>query len=63
MFTVAGLNVAELPFGNPVTVSVTLPVKPPDGVTVIVDDVVVPLGIPLTGRGLACSENVPAFTA
>ena len=32
----AGLNVAPAPEGSPLTLKLTLPVKPPDGVTVAV---------------------------
>jgi hypothetical protein len=31
-----GLNVAPAPVGNPLALKVTLPVKPPDGLTVAV---------------------------
>ena len=37
-----GLNVAAAPVGNPPALNVTVPVKPPDGVTVTVYEVLAP---------------------
>ena len=36
VFTEAGLKDAEAPPGNPLTLKLTVPVNPPDGVTVTV---------------------------
>jgi hypothetical protein len=50
--TVAGLKDAVAPTGNPLTLRVTVPVNPPDGVTVAVY-VALPPGVTVTEAGVA----------
>ena len=50
--TDAGLKDAVTPAGNPLTLKVTAPVNPPDGVTVAVD-VALPPGVTATEAGVA----------
>ena len=50
--TDAGLKDAVAPAGNPLTLKVTAPVNPPDGVTVAVD-VALPPGVTVTEAGVA----------
>lgn len=58
----AGLNAAVTPAGNPLVVSATAPVNPPDGVTVTTLEPVAPCATE-TLAGLAASEKLGVWTA
>ncbi len=70
--TLVGLNAAVTPLGKPVKAKLTVPLKPPDGVTVILFVAAVPLGqtmkqvggVTVTVVELTASANVAfALTA
>jgi hypothetical protein len=54
-----GLNVAVTPLGKPEIVKVTEPVKPPDGVTLIVLVPLAPPGVSESEAGVAVSVKLP----